>query len=60
MTFILEFQNTPTLFLDFSDKGKEDVAILSNQVDELTQMVNDRSKKMKIMDDNLKYYNEEV
>jgi hypothetical protein len=46
--------------LDFSNKTKEDAAILSCQVDELSHILIDKTKEVKMLQDNVKYLNEEV
>ncbi len=48
------------MILDFSNKIKEDTAILSYQVEDLTNHLNERTKKIKLLQDNLKFLNEEV
>jgi hypothetical protein len=58
--YFLEFQATPTLYLDFSNKSKEDAAILSCQVDELSHILNEKSKEIKMLQDNIKFLSDDV
>jgi uncharacterized coiled-coil protein SlyX len=43
-----------------SDKVRENEAILSCQVEELNRILNEKTQEIKLLQENLKYLNEEV
>ena len=56
----LEIENTPILNIDLSDREKENVTVMSYRIDELSMQIYDYEKKMKMMEEHLKYITEEV
>jgi hypothetical protein len=48
------------LNIDLSDKEKENMTVMSYRIDELSMQIYDYEKKMKMMEEHLKYITEEV
>lgn len=59
-TFFLEMQSPPVLYLDLSDKQKEDSAINSNMLLELSKQINELTKKNRILEETVKNLSDEV
>lgn len=58
--FTAELKQIPVLHLDLSDKRKEDLAIMSYQIEQMTQELNEKNKRIRILEEQIKQHNEEV
>ena len=56
----IELNSTPTLHIDLSDKNKENIAIMSYRIDEMTNQLIEYEKKMKFSEEHIKYLIDEV
>lgn len=53
-------QSPPVLYLDLSDKQKEDSAINANKLQELSKQIYELNKKNKILEETVKNLSDEV
>ena len=60
LNFFLEIKTIPTLYLDFSNKAKEDAAILKSLLNEAAIELAEKNKNFKSLDDALRILNDEV